>query len=286
MRTPRRAEPAHAVGQARRRQAHLRVLEALADLAQHVGRGYAQLLEPDDAVPAGKARVEAAHRPLDDDAGRVHVGQEHRRAGIFGVRHDDRECGAFGAGDEPLASVDHEMIAVTRRGRGEHRRIGPRSRRGLGHAEARADRRRRERTQPPLLLRRRCHRFQQVHVPLVGRRHVQRDRAERRVAGFLERHRAPDVRQRESAVFARDVRREQPGRARLVVQRPLQVFRRPVRHAPRVVLERDDLAGDECAYARLQVAQVGRKLEVDRHVQVSAVEDQMSKKTVSCGPCR
>ena len=42
VRAPRSAEPAHAVRKARRRQAHLRVLEALADFAQHVARGYAQ----------------------------------------------------------------------------------------------------------------------------------------------------------------------------------------------------------------------------------------------------
>ncbi len=85
VRAPRRAEPAHAMREPRRRQSDLRVSEALADLAEDIARRNAQIVEPHDTVAARKARVEAVHRALDDDAGRVHVRQEHRGAGIVGV---------------------------------------------------------------------------------------------------------------------------------------------------------------------------------------------------------
>ena len=116
VRAPRGAQPAHAMREPRRRQAHLRVLEALADLAEDVRRRHAHVLEPHDTVAAREARVETAHRPLDHDAGRIHVGQEHRGAGVVGVGHDDRERRALGAGDEPLAAVDDVVVAVARRG--------------------------------------------------------------------------------------------------------------------------------------------------------------------------
>jgi hypothetical protein len=207
VRAPCSAEPAHAMRKARRRQPHLRVLETLADLAQHVGRWDAQAFEADDAVSAGEAGVEAVHRTLEHDTGCVHVRQEHRRAGILGIRHHDRERGTLRAGNEPLAAVDHVVVAVAFRRRCEHRRVRDRPRRRFRHAKAGANRSGRERAQPPFLLRGRCDRFEQMHVPFVRRRDVQRDRAERRIAGFLEHDRACDVRQREAAVFARHVRR-------------------------------------------------------------------------------
>ncbi len=102
------------------------------------------------------------------------------------LRHDDRDRRAFRARDEPLAAVDHVVVAVARGGGLQHARVGACAGRRLGHAEARADRAGGERPQPALLLRRRGDRFEQMHVALVGRGDVQRDRTERRIARFLE----------------------------------------------------------------------------------------------------
>ena len=41
------------------------------------------------------------------------------------LRHDDPDLRARGTGDERLATVDHPMIAVERRGGLHHRRVGP-----------------------------------------------------------------------------------------------------------------------------------------------------------------
>ena len=77
VRADRRAQPAHAVRQARRREAHLRVAEALADLAQHVVAGHAQVLDVDDGVAAHEARVHGAEHAADLEGGIGQVGEEH-----------------------------------------------------------------------------------------------------------------------------------------------------------------------------------------------------------------
>ena len=102
VRAPRRAEPAHAMRQPRRRKPHLRVPEALAELAQNVARGHAQIIEAHHGVAAGESLVEAVHGAHDLDARLVHVGEEHRRRAILALGHDDREAGALSAGDEPF----------------------------------------------------------------------------------------------------------------------------------------------------------------------------------------
>ena len=56
--------------------------------------------------------------------------------------------------------------------------------------------------QPAFLLRRRRHRLEQMHVAFVGREDVERERAERRVAGFLENDCLGVVVEAEPAVFA------------------------------------------------------------------------------------
>ena len=55
VRAPRRAEPAHAMGQPRWRQPHLGIAEALARLAQNVARRHAKLVEPTTACPPANA---------------------------------------------------------------------------------------------------------------------------------------------------------------------------------------------------------------------------------------
>jgi hypothetical protein len=47
-----RAEPPHAVREAGRRKANLRVLETFPHLSEHVGRGYLQIVEAHDSVAA------------------------------------------------------------------------------------------------------------------------------------------------------------------------------------------------------------------------------------------
>ncbi len=136
-----------------------------------------------------------------------------------------------------------------------------------------------ERPQPALLLRGVATASSRCMLPSSGANDVERDRPERRIAGLLERDRAADVTEREAAVFAGDMRRQQAGRARPVDQFAAQLLGRPVRRAARVRFERNDFVGDERADARLQRLQIGGKREVDCH-------GQMSKNTVSCGPCR
>ncbi len=137
-----------------------------------------------DRVATGKTAVEALHRPLDDDARRIHGRQKHGRAGVVGLGHDDGKRGAFGTGDEPLAAVDLVVIAIPAGGGGQHRRVRPGPRRRLGHAEARTDFSRGKRTQPSLLVHGRGDRLEQMHVALVRREDVERNGSERRVAGF------------------------------------------------------------------------------------------------------
>ena len=125
VRAPRRAQPAHAMRQPRRRQPHLGVAEALARLAQDVARRHAQIVEPHHRVAAREGLVQAVHRAHDLDARLVHVGEEHRRRAVLALRHDDGEARAIRAGDEPLVAVDHPVIAVLHRRGVQRRGIGP-----------------------------------------------------------------------------------------------------------------------------------------------------------------
>jgi hypothetical protein len=65
------------------------------------------------------------------------------RSSLSLLRHDDREFGADRAGDQPFLAVDDEIAlvaaGVSARGRQQHRRVGPGTRRRLGHHKARAD---------------------------------------------------------------------------------------------------------------------------------------------------
>jgi hypothetical protein len=57
-----------------------------------------------------------------------------------------------------------------------------------------------------------------MHVALVGRRTVHRDRSERRIASGLERDRTADVIEPQAAPFDSDMRRKQTGFARSRIQ--------------------------------------------------------------------
>ena len=85
---PRGAEPAHAMGQPRRREPRLGIAEPLADPAEHRRLRHPQPVEPDHRVAARHVLVEGVEHALDMDAGRVHRREEHRRAG----RAERRRC--------------------------------------------------------------------------------------------------------------------------------------------------------------------------------------------------
>ena len=98
-RAAREAEPPHAVGQARRREAHLRQPEAEPDLSQDGIVADAAVVEHDLGVPTRERAVDGADEPLDAHT-RVRLRHdEHRRAAVadelvVGARHADRERGA------------------------------------------------------------------------------------------------------------------------------------------------------------------------------------------------
>ena len=154
--------------------------------------------------------------------------EEHRGAGIVRAGHDDRERRAVGAGDEPLAAVD-DVVHRRRAWRWsfEHRR--DRSRRPapvrscrstIGSRPLASGRSQRSFCAGVATASSRC------MLPSSGANTLSAMRTERRVAGFLERDGAAKVAEREAAVFARDMRRQQAGRARLLDQLPAQVLGR------------------------------------------------------------
>ena len=120
------AEPAHAVRQARRAEADLRVFETFAGRAEHLVGGYAKVLDLDLGMAAGHRTVDRIEHALDADRGIRQVDEEHARA-VVRLRHDDADPGALGAGDERLASVDDPVIAVESTRGLHHRRIGARA---------------------------------------------------------------------------------------------------------------------------------------------------------------
>ncbi|MCY1559987.1 hypothetical protein D9M68_970760 [compost metagenome] len=86
-----------------------------------------------------EAAVQRIHHALKDEPRAIGIRQEHGCVAILGTRHDDGEIGAFRTCDQPLAPVNHIVIAITHRCGGEHRRVGSSSGGGLGHGEAGAD---------------------------------------------------------------------------------------------------------------------------------------------------
>ena len=261
----RRAEPAHAVREPGRREPHLRIAQALAELAQDLGGRYAAALEHHGGMAAREAGIDGIDDAFDADAGYVHVGEEHRRAATlaFDARHHDREAGAFGPGDEPLAAIDHVVIAFQARRGLEQRRVGARTGAGLGHAKAGANLAAGQRHQPALLVLLGRHRFEQMHVAFVGCGAIQCQRPEHRVARLFEHHRAADVREPEAAVRGADMRRQQAGATRQRVELAPQLVARPVRGQPRVLLERNDLLAHELGGSCAQGKVFGAECEVN-----------------------
>ena len=202
-RRPRRRAPAHhlqrALGHpdrphrvvdAPRPEALLREPEALALLAEQVRGRHADVVVDDLGVAAVRPVVvaEQARRAHDVDARRVLGHQDHALAPVpLGVRvghaHDDQQLAArrHRPRRPPLAPVDHVVVAVALDAGGDVRRVRGRDV-GLGHRERRPDPPVEQRIQPARLLLRRAEQREQLHVPRVGRRAVERLRSHPRVA--------------------------------------------------------------------------------------------------------
>ena len=175
------------------------------------------------------------------------------------------KCAASaGAGDEPFAAADHPF-AVFLLGKGaDHARIGAAARRRLGHGEGRFDFALDDRPQPPFLLRRRAGARQQIHIAVVGRRAVDRQRAEQRARRFLIDRRPGDDRQRHAAEFLGRLRRPQPGFSCLAPA-PAPAGERDVLVLGKIFgigFERQHMRLDESARALPQILDFGRKSEV------------------------
>ena len=240
----RSAPPAHAVRQAGRGQAHLRVFEAVAALAQHLVGGHAQVVDRDDGMAAGHGTVDGVEHALDADRGIGQIDQEHARA-VVRFRHHDADLRAFRAGDERLAAVDHPVVAVELRGGLHHRRVraGAAFAGRFGHEERRTRFAADQLVQEPRLLFVARHLAQQVHVAFVGRCGVARDGTERRQARFLQHDRG--LRLRQVAAIGQDMRRQHPGVAREAAHFQHQFLRRPMRPATRIAFVWRDHIPDE-----------------------------------------
>ena len=128
---------------------------------------------------------------------------------VRGARDDDEMRRFGGAGDEPFAAADHPFAVFLLGGGADHARIGAAARRRLGHGERGFHLALDHRPQPPLLLRRRADAREQQHIAVVGRRAVDRERAEHGARRFLVDRRPGDGRQRHAAEFLGRLRRPQ-----------------------------------------------------------------------------
>jgi len=202
------AEPTHAMGEPCRRQPHLRVAETLANLAEHIGGGNADILEIDHRMAAGETGVHRLHLAGDADAGSGHICQEHGGGAIRHARHDDCVIGTLGAGDEPFAAVDHVVGTIWCRRRQQHRRIGAGTGWRLGHGKARACVAGDLRPQPAFLLRGARHLLHQMDIAFIRRMDIERCRPQPGIACLLEDDRLFHMAEPEAAEVARGMRRQ------------------------------------------------------------------------------
>ena len=213
-------------------------------------------------MAAGHRFIQRIEYALDADAGRVHRCQEHGRATLAGACHHDAELRADRAGDQPLAAVDHPLVAdAACRGR-EHVGVGARAAIGLGHQERRADLARGQRLEEALLLFVRGDLVQQVHVALVGRHAVHGHRAEQRVARGAQHRRGLAMIEAVAAPFLGHLRREQARGPGGGAQFAHQLGARAVWRQPGIGLEGDDDLADETLGARLEVDLTLRASEI------------------------
>ena len=161
---------------AARPKSPLRNFEATAFAQQHVIRRNANVLVLDLEMAARRVVVaERGEWPHQSHAGSILRHQDHRlllvaRRGWVGLAHHDQQPATLVActGRPPFATVEHVIVTIADDRQPDVRRIG-RGDPGLGHREARADLARKQRPEPPLLLRLGSVPLQYFHVTRVGR---------------------------------------------------------------------------------------------------------------------
>ncbi len=235
MRAPRRADPAHAVRQARGRKPDLGVAKGETDLAEDGIRGEAQPVDHQFDMAAGEARIDRVEHALDPDrrlrqsamnmVARPSISPPSTFAMMMAKRAPSMP------GDQPFAAVDDPFVAFAPGGGLQKRRVGACAA-GLGHDEAGAVAAR-QRREVALSLVRSRHDVQEMHVAFVGRRAVKRDRPEQRIAGRLEDDGLRHMPQSVPAIRLRRLRREDArGAGQVVELEPKRIgrtMRRPAR---------------------------------------------------------
>ena len=167
------------------------------------------------------------------------------RRGLLSPGHDDGEPGAVPPVMKALSLREDPASGLAVGGGPQRGRVRPGARRRFGHGEAGANPPRHERAQVALLLLRRAHHRQQVHIALVGRGAVHGQRPQRAVARRLQ----EQGRGREIGPAATELRgclrSEHACRPRAVLQPdPERVIDAGDEG---VLLQRDDHTGDEAA---------------------------------------
>src|SRR5229473_2141564 len=206
-------EPAHAVGEPRRPEPDLGRAQAVADPHQHVLLRHLEPLEEELAMAAVLLRAHDRDAANDAPARLVAVIEEggEAAAGIVGgARDQDEMAGDAGAGDEPLAAVDHPAAALLLGAGPDHAGVGAAAGRRLGHGEGRAHVALDDRPEPSFLLRRGASARDEIHVAVVGGLAVEARRAEDRAVRLLVHRRPADDRQRHAAVLLGGLRRHRP----------------------------------------------------------------------------
>ena len=255
MREPRRPEP------------DLAQFETVALAHQHVFRRHFEAVEFQFAMAAMLFRPHDLDAALDAPAGLILVEQKCREPAplvVAGARQQDEMRGAVSAGDEPFAAGDDVFAALLLGLGADHRGIGAAAGRRLRHRERRAHFSLDDRLEPFLFLLRRADQLEHVHVAVVGRHAIDRQRAEQATRGFLVDRGPSHYRQVHAAIFLGRLRRPQAGLLRLGAHHGEPVFRNilVLGEIFPVGLERQHLFLDEGAHAQAEVFDVGREREV------------------------
>jgi hypothetical protein len=205
------------------RKALLSDHESFALTAEQVAHRHAHIGQPDLWMPARTVGADDSRVAHHLPTGRVARHEDQGVVVVAGVvaaaslRHDDRERGALRAGDEPLASVEHPLVAVAHRTGLEVGRIRRRDV-GLGHREARPHPALRQRPQVRLeLLVCACEK-QRMHIALIRRHGVQAERRQPGHAAFLRDQRHAEHADPQAAPLLRQLRRVDAALAGAVAQ--------------------------------------------------------------------
>ena len=167
-------------------------------------------------------------------------------------------------GDEPLVAVDHPGVAFLLRAGADHGGIGAAAGCGLGHGEGGAHFAVDDRPQPSLLLRRRSHQREQIHIAIVRRGAIERERPEDRAVRLLIHRRPADDRQRHAAERLGRLRRPQARRFRLRLHlcKHIEADVLVLVVVCHVGFERQHVLVDEAARAPPDIFDLGREREV------------------------